>query len=230
MIVCHEHKFVFLKTRKTAGTSVEVALTQLCGPDDIVTPISPRDEPLREAFGGPRNHRGHFNPLPELAVPQTDITRTIRDAWRGRKFFNHMTAAQVRNRVPREVWDSYFKFTIERNPWDKMVSRFHWENRAREVPRTWEEFLDRGNLQSDWNVYTLGGKIIVDQVLRFEHLNDDLKAVLAKRGIEGVMDLPNAKGGYRKDPRSYREYYSSEQRQTVAAYFAREIDAFGYEF
>ena len=47
MIISHEHKFIFLKTRKTAGTSIELALSGLCGPDDIITPISPNDEPLR---------------------------------------------------------------------------------------------------------------------------------------------------------------------------------------
>ncbi len=31
MIISHEHKFIFLKTKKTAGTSVELALTRLCG-------------------------------------------------------------------------------------------------------------------------------------------------------------------------------------------------------
>ena len=32
MIVSHEHKFIFLKTKKTAGTSIELALSELCGP------------------------------------------------------------------------------------------------------------------------------------------------------------------------------------------------------
>jgi len=44
MIISHEHKFIFLKTRKTAGTSIELALSHLCGPDDIVTPMSPNDD------------------------------------------------------------------------------------------------------------------------------------------------------------------------------------------
>jgi hypothetical protein len=32
VIVSHEHVFVFLKTEKTAGTSVEIALSRSCGP------------------------------------------------------------------------------------------------------------------------------------------------------------------------------------------------------
>ena len=39
MILSHKHKFVFVKNRKVAGTSVEVALSPHCGPDDILTVI-----------------------------------------------------------------------------------------------------------------------------------------------------------------------------------------------
>ena len=40
MILSHKHKFIFLKTKKTASTSLEIALSKICGKDDIVTPVS----------------------------------------------------------------------------------------------------------------------------------------------------------------------------------------------
>ena len=49
MILSEKHKFVFIKGMKVAGTSVEMALSTLCGPHDIVTPISPIDELARGA-------------------------------------------------------------------------------------------------------------------------------------------------------------------------------------
>ena len=241
MIVCHEYKFIFLKTRKTAGTSIEAALAPLCGPSDIITPISPKDEPLRGADAGPRNYRGHFNPLPELFVPGCDKTRTIRDAWRGRKYFNHMSAAQICNRLGRATWDSYFKFCFERNPWDKMVSRFHWDNRGKEVPLTWDEFLAKGEFRSDVGLYTIDNELAVDFVGQYDRLQEDLNVAMNRLGIAAEIKLPRAKSGHRpssegrknedhkKDKSSYSGYYSDRDRAIVAAAFAREIDLFGYE-
>jgi len=36
-----------------------------------------------------------------------------------------MPAFEIKNRVPAEVWNSYFKFCVERNPWDKVLSHFN---------------------------------------------------------------------------------------------------------
>src|SRR6185369_3571185 len=52
MILSVRHKFVFIKGMKVAGTSVEMALAPLCGPTDIITPISPIDELERMKRGG----------------------------------------------------------------------------------------------------------------------------------------------------------------------------------
>ncbi len=51
MIVSHKHRFIFLKTNKTAGTSVEIALSKFCGPDDVIPPLIPEDEAKRAELG-----------------------------------------------------------------------------------------------------------------------------------------------------------------------------------
>ncbi|MES2818601.1 MAG: sulfotransferase family 2 domain-containing protein, partial [Pseudomonadota bacterium] len=146
MIISHQYKFIFIKTRKTAGTSIEAFLSQCCGPDDIFTPITPS-----VASHQPRNHAG---------------------------FYNHISGHEVRARLGCEQWESYFKFCVERNPWDKVLSFYHF------VRVFWyagdlslAEFLETKYFRVDWPLYTdpfAPGQLLVDKVLRYETLADDL--------------------------------------------------------
>ena len=56
MIISHEHKFIFLKTKKTAGTAIEAALSELCGPRDVITPYREESEADRKGLP-PQNYR-----------------------------------------------------------------------------------------------------------------------------------------------------------------------------
>ena len=58
MILSHTRRFIFIKTRKVSGTSMEISLSKNCGGDDIITPISYEDELVRLDEGGclPQNY------------------------------------------------------------------------------------------------------------------------------------------------------------------------------
>lgn len=215
MIASHAHRFIFLKTRKTAGTSVEIALSSVCGPDDTVTPIHEDDEVLRAAQGvEPRNWQS-----PPLAV----------------KVRNHSTARQARRAVGVEVWRSYFRFTVERNPWDQMVSLYFWTTRNSEEPVDFGDFVrERAAQMAESNaaVYRLGAqqRIAVDRVCRYERLDEELRDVWDHLGLPGSPDLPHAKGGVRPAAHGYREMYDAATRDVVATAFAASVRDLGYEF
>ena len=60
MIISHKYKFIFIKTRKTAGSSIQIYLSELCGEGDVVSTIDRPERPYR-----PRNYRGLYNPVLE---------------------------------------------------------------------------------------------------------------------------------------------------------------------
>lgn len=228
VILSHEHEFIFLKTFKTAGTSVEIALSEHCGPDDVITPILGADEAIRRSLGfrGPQHVV-----LPFSAYGPRDWARLVVDRRRLR-YYEHMPAAKVRRWVGRRIWDRYFKFTVERNPWDKVISAYYW--RHRDVPPPWEplsEWLasERSHVLG-FEVYSIDGRVAVDRVLRYEALADELAEVAAQIGLAGPLVLPRAKGDIRQDRRHHREILGDAERAMIAEEYAREIALMGYEF
>jgi hypothetical protein len=229
MILSHKYKFIFIKTAKTAGTSIEVFLSRHCGQMDIVTPIAPPIEGHR-----PRNYEGIINPIPEILERPHKLLSALRHTFTSReKFYNHMAASLVQKRVPSEVWKSYFKFCVERNPWDKVLSHYHMHAAREGGSLSLDEYLTRGRFPINYFRYTdrSGRKIIVDGVLRYENLLSELGEVLSQLNIpfDGTLGVA-AKSEYRTDRRPYQEVFNDEQRRIVEKTFAREIELHGYRF
>ena len=213
MIVSHEHRFVFMKTRKTAGTSVEIALSRVCGPDDVITPVL--EESLRAELGG-RGPQHYESPPLE------------------RKAFNHMPVSMVRRMLGRARFESYFSFAVERNPWDAVVSLYHWHVRGVAEPVPFPDYVASEAVDAfarkQHRIYRLDGVVAVDRVLRYESLDAELAAVWSELSLPGHPDLPHAKAGTRPRAASYRDYYDDASRDRVAELFAAPIAELGYEF
>jgi hypothetical protein len=226
MIISHRHKFIFIKTRKTAGTSVEIALSEHCGPEDVLTRFGPpEDEHMRlqlTGIGG-QNYR---LPLQRLRYSEARWAAKNR---RVPRFRQHDTAELVRHYVRSNIWSEYLTFTIERNSFDKAVSRYHWHPGRTRPPM--EEFFARSPVLhlSDWPAYTVNDDVIVDRVVRFEQLQDDLDEVTNLLSIP-ALSLPRAKGGHRPKKSHYSDALSPTSRARVELVCAKEICHFGYQW
>ena len=229
MILSHKYKFIFIKTAKTAGTSIEVFLSKHCGPADVLTPIEP---PVEEHQ--PCNYLGFINPVPEILQRPDRILPALRHSITSReKFYRHMPAFELQKRVPGAVWKSYFKFCVERNPWDKVLSHYHMHAAREGGSLSLDEYLARGRFPINYFRYTdrSGKKIIVDRILRYENLPAELSEVFSQLKIpfEGTLGV-QAKSEYRTDRRPYQEVFNNDQREIVEKAFAKEIELHGYRF
>lgn len=228
MIISHKYKFIFIKTLKTAGTSIEVFLSQCCGDQDIVTPVLPHVEPHRA-----RNYHGIWNPVPEMIKNRGQgLIGTCKNFIKREQFYNHIPARLVRERVPKNIWNSYFKFCVERNPWDKALSYYHMVNDRAGGSISLDQYIEAGNFCRNFPKYTdPNGGLLVDTVVKYESLMDELGIVFKELGIpfDGSLGI-KAKSQHRKDRRPYQEVFSDQQREVIKTAFAKEIEMHSYVF
>lgn len=134
MIYLKRSKLIFLKSRKTAGSSFEIALSSFADADDIITPLGPlggEDEALRKANGGqpPGNYRFSLSDYARITAPE--LVKSLGRPREHQKFNQHISARDVRRRLGANIFDNSMKVAIVRNPFDALVSRYFWYTRKR---------------------------------------------------------------------------------------------------
>jgi hypothetical protein len=217
MLLSPGKKFLFVHIAKTAGTSVRAALSR----------IRMRD------------------PYYWLMFPAYKLSQATNHKI-GTKFPRHAHAIAAKEMLPKEFYDSLFKFAFVRNPWDLQVSSFHHIQRERpqflgghnnftdflkwklDPHRQYQYHIDTSiDLQSNY-VTGLDGELIVDFIGRYETLESDFERILTRIGEPNIRLPHKRKASSRK--KDYREYYSDTTAELVYNHFKRDIDLFGYKF
>jgi hypothetical protein len=142
-----------------------------------------------------------------------------------------MPAWRVRQYVGEEVWKTYYKFSFERNPWDRQVSWYHYKTKSNARKPAFEVFnRDRKRAYvENYDLYSEKGAILLDFVGRYEELETGFLAVLSTIGLSGRVSLPVTNVSKAKD-RDYRTYYTDSSRALIESWYRREIDHFGYTY
>ena len=156
--------------------------------------------------------------------------------------YKHASAAFYKRKFP-DQFRAYFKFAFVRNPWDWLVSRYHWSRDHQGLfDYSFEEFLRRLRKrirlseQAQWlesealrpqlERLMIRGAIAVDFIGRFESLQTDFDKICAtlqieRRPLQQVFVTKHA---------HYSEYYGDESRRLVEEIYGSDIAAFGYRF
>jgi hypothetical protein len=232
MIVSHEHKFIFLKTIKTAGTSTEAALSQICGSKDIITPYREESEGDRKGRA-PQNYRVDHPLKPKRPLWRRLLLRPERYYHPSVGYYEHMPATEVRAFLGENIWKSYFKFAFDRNPWDRQISWYFYKTKTKRSRPSFDRFMRSRDRAYVWNyeIYSDETGPAVDFVGQYERLEQDLKKALRHVGIKEQVDIPRTNvTGTRPDRHDYRKYYTTDTRALVADWYEREIALLGYRF
>ena len=225
MIISHKHNFIFIKTRKTAGTSIELALSTICGPDDVITPLLPKEEKMRQEMGGvgPYNYRIPFRKYRIIDFPLGLYRRKFRT------FYNHVPAKYVRQYIDDDIWNSYYKFCFERNPYDKIVSWYYWIQEHYD-PMTISEFIRRVNLkriQARYQ-YMIDDEIAMNKIYRYEELETAMTDLSIHLKLEKPLQLARAKSKVRPSKTHYRDLLTRDDKAIIDELFAMELEHFNY--
>lgn len=214
MIISPERRFIFVHIPKTGGTSMARALEARAHRDDILIGDTPK------------------------AVRRRARLKSLQA--RGR-LWKHSTLADIDGVLSPDEIAGMFCFCLVRNPWDRMVSYYHWllQQSFDHLAVTTAQTHDFGGFVAHaFTRHSIGawpyGRYMQDVTgvehcalfLRLERLDEDTGQLLKHLGF--ALDVPHDNRSDRG--RDYREYYTQATRQIVAETCAEDIARFSYAF
>lgn len=178
--------------------------------------------------------------------------RVIENLWMGfiKEHYNkyqtgglqHLTSSQIRNEVGVEVFNSYYKFSVVRNPWEKAISQYIYMKEKRKDLR---QFVGMSKFTSFKSYLSLiskkthvqwmkqvdfikrrNGDFLVDNVIKFENLEKETQMVFGILGIKNIK-LPHAN---KSNKMHYSSYYDDESIEMIYSLYKEDIETFNYKF
>ena len=214
MIISPGRRYIFVHIPKTGGTALTLALEGRARADDILLGDTPKAQRRK-----PR----------------------LRDVKSAGKLGKHATLADIDGLVsPAQIAES-FCFTLIRNPWDRMVSYYHWlrgqhfDHPAVTLAGTlgFSEFLNHTHTRASIAAWPYGrymrdatGAEHCAAFIRLEHFEQDAAPLWTHLGFRLQLERINVSD---RD-RDYRVFYSRNDARLLAEICAEDIARFGYSF
>jgi len=214
MIISSGRRYIFVHIPKTGGTALSLALEGRARADDILLGDTPKAKRRRHRLKG------------------------VQAAGR---LWKHSTLADIDGLVPAEQIKDSFCFTLVRNPWDRMVSYYHWlRGQGFDHPAvglakalSFSEFLNHPQTQASLRAWPCGrymrdagGVERCNAFIRIEHFDEDANPFWAHLGFR--LDLERVNASDRRT--DYRGYYTQADAAMLAELCAEDIERFEYTF
>jgi len=148
----------------------------------------------------------------------------------------HISAQQIAPHLEPAIWQSYFKFAIVRNPFDRFISICFFLNRKNpqflETPLQWMKsaiavprFRARVLVRSQYlQLVDAQGNSAMDYIGRYEQLQDSVNEICDRLQIKSTqLQKRNT-----SEHNQYREYYDEELKSAVAELYQEDLRRFNY--
>ena len=157
-------------------------------------------------------------------------------------YHKHESATIVKEKMGAERFEEYYKFAFVRNPYDHLVSLYHYIRGTKghflykEVQElAFADFLPlylstKPRRQVDFIYDEHLCECLVDHVGRFEHIAEEVAFLADRLDIRGFKGMPHANKSTKRKTTDYRSFYNAELRSLVEAYFSADLERLNYEF
>jgi len=215
MILSRGRRYIFVHIPKTGGTALALALEARAMKDDILIGDTPKA----------RARKGR-----------------LRGVTAAGRLWKHSTLADIAGLASDAEIAQFFTVTLVRNPWDRIVSYYHWlrlQGFAHPAVGLAKAQGFAGFLNHPQTVAALAmapyGSYMRDRhgveraslFVRLERLDQDLAPFETHLGFPLS---PLARANATPRPRDWRRFYSDVDAELVARIAAEDIARFGYRF
>lgn len=200
MIISHRYKFIFIKTRKTAGSSVQKVLRNYLGPTDIAD--------------------GDW----------LDKLEPLNVTYQRNKMDGHQTAKWISKAFPLEWQNYYkFTIERNPWHKAKSAFKFYQQIKLPNLPNNFDDFLSwrkRKWIPKDWNWYTMNNSICVDKIIQYDNLHSEFKQLMKDLGVSYKDELVKTRMKSYASNFDAQDY--SDSNNLIDTIFKDEINYFKY--
>ena len=158
----------------------------------------------------------------------------------------HLSADTIMNFIGNENFKEKFSFAFVRNPYDRVVSQYHYRLQTNQTNIktenvSFEDWIRKSYVekdpqyfnyplmfqpQLDW-ISDYENELLINFVGKFENINEDFKHICNQIG-KGNLTLPHHRKSKRK--KVYQDYYTPETKAIITKVFEKDLDYFKYTF
>lgn len=232
-MISYQRKALFIHLGRTGGSSIESELKNL----------------------------GFEHPTVELDVWHGERSENSDGSWTLQKASEPKTITSKEKHLTLEEYslkynlNNYYKFSIVRNPWSKMLSWYHYHrgmaNNKKYDFKQWlsevisnkctnnmcsrDKSFERRHFCNQIDSLTIKGEYSMDFVGVFSNLTVDFRNVCNALSVENKeLPLLNPNAGASTNNRSfnldYRRFYDKESEELVRRAFHKDIEYFNFKF